>query len=181
MKDPENTSKSRLSQTLVPAPSGRGFPEWLVAQIREGHTDSRYLDAPPKSSHANLRLSDESKRNFINPPWSLVEYVVRTLDPGDINSHVCLMAPGATYVQCLCGLNGWHLEWRITEDDGTYVHYRACLHGGSKEPAILQKNDFVSEGEVRDIVQVEHVLEAFHSFHQNLGVPRLLDWRVLHL
>jgi|GEM_PF-3392358 len=180
MKEPHDTPKISHGFSLVPAPSGVGFPDWLVNQIREDYSDEAYQDAPPKG-YTEMRLRDELKRSIKNPLWSLVDYVVRSLDPGDFNSHVCLADPVATYVQCLCGLKGWHLEWRITDPSGSYVHYRACLPGGSQQQFFLEKKNCVSDGELRDVVQLEHVLEAFHAFHQGCGLPTTLDWRVLDI
>jgi hypothetical protein len=178
MREPKNTPKNSCGISLVTAHSGNGFPGWLVNQIREEYAAETYPEAVP-ISYGEIRLHDELSRTFVNPLWSLVDYVVRSLDPGDFNSYACLSDPVATYVQCLCGMQGWHLEWRVTDAFGAYVHYRACLPGESHQPHILKKKDFVSDGELRDVVQLEHVLEAFRSFHQGRGLPNCLDWRVI--
>ena len=134
MKDPEKSAESRTLKTLEPASKGNGFPEWLVDRICDEYDDETYPDCAPRSSSRTICLSDELERSFKNPPWSLVDHVVRTLDPGDFNSY-------------------------------------ARLH-------ILMKKDFVSDGERRDIVRIDHVLE---TFHQGLGMPTTLDWRVLDI
>lgn len=177
MKKLGKTTKPRPSKRLVPAATGRGFPGWIVEQIIDEHLFKAYPDSPPKSSHKSMRLSDEIQRTFKNPLWSLVEHVVSTLDPGAFNSHAGLAVAGSSYVQCLCGLKGWHLEWRITRPSRSYVHYRACLPGGSNKAFKLKQRNGVSDGEVRDIVQLYHVLAAFHAFHQGLGMPDSLEWR----
>jgi hypothetical protein len=37
-----------------------------------------------------MLLADEIARKMKNPPWSLVEIVIRQLDPGHFNSFACL-------------------------------------------------------------------------------------------
>ncbi len=128
-----------------------------------------------------MLLDDEIGRKFKNPPWSLVERVIRNLDPGHFNSFACLSLPGNTYVQCLCGFNGWHLEWRISKKSRKYVHYRACNPDGSKKPFELKKHDWVNSGEHRDLLKIEDVLDAFHAFHQGLGLPEHLEWRKIDI
>ncbi len=179
MKEPKKTAKSGPVKTLVPAKSGSGFPGWLVEKIRLEYADETHPECAPLSSFSSMFLTDQLKRRFKNPPWSIVDHVVRTLDPGDFNSFAILSGPETTFVQCLCGVHGWHLEWRITGTAGAYVHYRACHHGGSHEPYFLEKTDCVNEGERRDLVQVDHVLHAFRAFHQGQGMPTCLDWRVI--
>jgi hypothetical protein len=128
-----------------------------------------------------MLLNDEVGRRKKNPPWRLVERVLRELDPGRFNSHACLSVPGNTYVQCLCGFNGWHLEWRVTKPSGAYAHYRASRRGGSKKPFELKKHDHVSPGEHRDLLVLDEVLDAFRAFHQGHGLPDSLAWRKLDI
>jgi hypothetical protein len=86
MKEPKKTSNPSIGISLTPAKMGAGFPVWLVERIREDYSDETYPDAPPKS-YSEMRLFDELKRSIRNPWWSLVDHVVRSLDPGDFNSH----------------------------------------------------------------------------------------------
>jgi hypothetical protein len=132
------------------------------------------------SCHGML-LKNQAGLRRENPPWHVVEVVIRHLDPGYGNSFACLSVPGNTYIQCLCGFNGWHLEWRITgEHSDAYVHMRACYHGLSCKPFELKKHDHISEGQHRDLLHGEDVLDAFRSFHSGGGLPVWLEWRNLN-
>ncbi len=91
------------------------------------------------------------------------------------------MVPGNSFIQCLHGFNGYHLEWRITNPSGSYVHYRACYPGASKKAFELKKHNFVNDGEYRDLLNLEDVVDGFRSFHSRLGLPGFLKWRELDL
>jgi len=159
-----------------------GFPQWYIAQIHDIHIEMASEQIDPSPVLKGMLLQDEVGRKQKNPPWSLVEYVIRDLDPGYFNSFACLSVFGNTYVQCLCGFNGWHLEWRISgQSSGNYVHYRACYPGASKKSFKLKKNNHVSLGQRRDLLNLEDVVDAFFSFHQNQGLPPWLKWRVLDI
>lgn len=175
MKDKKKTAKSTPSTKPIIVTSRSGFPDWIVFGIMESHVANPYPDGFPALQ--NMLLKDEIKRRIKNPPWSVVEDVIRELDPGHFNSFACLSVPGNNYVQCLRGFNGWHLEWRVTKPSGDYIHYRACYPDGSKKPYELKKHDWVSDGQHRDLLKLEDVIGAFHSFHQNLGLPGSLKWR----
>ena len=146
--------------------------------IRRAQTRPEALPTPGRKG---LLLDDELGRRKANPPWPLVERVLHELNPGRGNSFACLSAPGNTYVQCLRGFNGWHLEWRVTGPSGAYVHYRACRHGGSKKPFELKKHDGMNSGEHRDLLALDDVIGAFRAFHQGLGLPESLVWRQIDI
>lgn len=124
-----------------------------------------------------IHLHDEIERNWKNPRWTTVEKLIRELDPGHFNSFACLNDRDQNYVQCLRGFNGWHLEWRMCHSPGSYVHYRASYPGGSRKPFELKKHDSISDGQHRDLLQLEDVIAAFRSFHQGSGLPDFLEWR----
>jgi hypothetical protein len=126
-------------------------------------------------------LTNEVGQKWENPIWLEVDEVIRELDPGHFNSFACLSVRGNTYVQCLRGFNGWHLEWRITKPSGDFDHYRACRPGGSKKPMELKKSDWVSDGEHRDLLKWEDVIGAFYSFHLGEGLPSFLKWRKIDI
>jgi hypothetical protein len=139
--------------------------------------------ADPQASSTGLVLTNEAGLRCDNPPWQLVDQVVRELDPGRGNSFCCLATPENSYVQTLCGFNGYHLEWRVpsaTAPDG-YIHYRAGYPGGSSKPFELKKHDCVNAGEHRDLIQLADVVEAFRAFHHGDGLPALFDWRPLDI
>lgn len=131
----------------------------------------------PASAHQSLLLTNEKGDEINNPPWQEVERIVRELNPGHFNSYASLLLPGNTYVQCLHGFNGWHVEWRITDPSGDYAHFRAGYPGGSSKAVELKKHDFVSEGEFRDLLHLDDVLDALRAFHQDQGLPGFLEWR----
>lgn len=157
------------------------FPSWLVSRISNNRVAECGDESNPLPALKGMLLKDEIGRTQINPPWSLVEYVIRELDPGHFNSFACLSSPGNTFVQCLCGFNGWHLEWRVTNPSGNYVHYRACYPAASKKSFELKKHNHVSEGQHRDLLNIVDVIDAFSSFHQGHGLPGLLKWRKLDI
>ena len=72
----------------------------------------------PAPAHQSLQLTNEKGDAIHNPPWQVVERIVRELNPGHFNSYACLSLPGNTYVQCLHGFNGWQVEWRTTDPFG---------------------------------------------------------------
>jgi hypothetical protein len=61
------------------------------------------------------------------------------------------------------------------------VHFRACYPGGSAKPFELKKHDFISQGEYRDLLNLDDVVDTFHAFHQGEGLPPWLEWRELAL
>lgn len=129
-----------------------------------------------------MLLKNEAGLSRRNPPWHVVEEAIRELDQGYGNSFACLSVPGNTYIQCLRGFNGWHLEWRITGDHpDTYVHLRACYHGLSRKPFELKKHNHISGGQHRDLLHGEDVVDAFRAFHSGEGPPVWLEWRKLDL
>jgi hypothetical protein len=157
------------------------FPSWLVSKISNDLVTESEVLSNPSPALKGMLLKDEIGRKQRNPPWALVEYVIRELDPGHFNSFACLSVRGNNFVQCLRGFNGWHLEWRITNPSGNYVHYRACYPGGSKKPFELKKHNHVSGGQHRDLLDIDDVINAFRSFHQGHGLPGLLKWRKLDI
>ncbi len=171
--------KKTRSEAATISISSSGFPKWYVFAKMEEHQGTPYPDCG--SALMGMLLEDEIGRQKKNPSWSLVESVIRELDPGHFNSFACLSVHENTYVQCLCGFNGWHLEWRITKPSGDYDHYRACYPGGSKKPFELKKSDRMSGGEHRDLLKLEDVIGAFHSFHQGRGLPSFVEWRELDI
>lgn len=134
-----------------------------------------------KPAKEEMLLKNQGGLTKRNPSWELVEKTVRELDPGYLNSYACLSTLENSYIQCLHGFNGYHLEWRITHFPGSYTHYRACYPKGSKKSFELKKHDFVSDGQHRDLLNLEDVIDAFQSFHNRQGLPICLKWRVLDL
>jgi len=41
----------------------------------------------------------------------------------------------------------------------------------------LKKHDHVSDGEHRDLLHLEDVVDAFRAFHSGSGMPVWLEWR----
>jgi hypothetical protein len=135
----------------------------------------------PRPVGGRMLLKNEIGLKWTNPSWLQVEEVIRELDPGHFNSHACLSIPGNNYIQALRGFNGYHLEWRITNPSGNYVHYRACYPSGSRKPIELKKHDCMNDGQHRDLLNLEDVVAAFRSFHQREGLPGFLKWRDLKI
>lgn len=127
------------------------------------------------TNHAGLHRRD--------PPWHLIEHVVRELKPDDHNRFCLLEDETGSYVQTLCGLNGYHLERRITDGgaDGSYLHLRGSYPGGSQEPDALRVVQYVNDGEQRDILYCDDVVDAFREFCQASQAPGWLDWRPIEV
>ena len=135
-------------------------------------------EARPQQS--GLILTNQGGLRRKNPPWQLVEQVIREIDVGHGNSHCCLEAPGYNYIQALHGFNGYHLERRITTS-ANYTHYRACYPGASPKLIELKKHDNINSGEHRDLLHLEDVIDAFRAFYYADGMPALLEWRILDI
>ena len=118
-----------------------------------------------------------------NPPWRLVEKVVREIDSGYGNSFCILEASGDEYVQALRGFNGYHLERRTSQkrDERRYVHYRACYPGASLKAIELKKHDKINSGEHRDLLLLDDVVDGFRSFWKGEGMTPWLEWRILEI
>jgi hypothetical protein len=107
-----------------------------------------------------------------------VERVVRDLNPGHGNGFSCLEPPAGSYIQTLCGLHGYHPEWRVNSAGPKgYVHWRACRINGSSGPVNLRQHHLVTAGEQRDLLPIEDVIHAFRAFHAGSGMPGWLGWR----
>ncbi|MGB6222598.1 hypothetical protein [Haloferula sp.] len=129
-----------------------------------------------------MKLETEGKGKLGNPPWDVVEEALRELDQGLGNSYAILSIAHSNYVQALRGLNGYHLEWRITGDDlDKYIHYRAANRSGSSTRKFLVKCDVVNDGQQRDLLSLDSVIEAFRAFFDRKAPPASLLWRVLDL
>lgn len=179
MKAPKDVSNHDFFATVPGDKSKRkAFIKTTVKSIEEPSPKTR-TKVRQTPAIKDMLLNDEIGRKWKNPRWSTVERLIRELDPGRFNSFACMSVPGNNYIQCLHGFNGWHLEWRITNPSGSYVHYRASYPGASKKAFELKKHDFVSQGQYRDLLHLEDVIDAFRSFHQDEGLPGFLKWRVL--
>ena len=124
-------------------------------------------------------LTNGIGQKWTNPIWLEVDEVIRELDTNSFNSFACLSRPGNTYLQCLRGSNGWHLEARITWKDsgGAYSHLRACRPCGSEKPRALKLTKYVSRGQYRDLLKLDDVLAAFRAFHMDTVGLTPLIWR----
>lgn len=181
MKTKKNERQKPPKPTLSKAHKPRKISVEINPEEAQAAMDNLLAVGNPKPVGGRMVLKNEIGQKWTNPSWLEVVDAIDELDPGHANSFVCLSVRGKTYVQCLRGFNGWHLEWRITEPSGEYTHYRACRPEGSKKPFELKKHDFVSAGQHRDLLDFVEVLHAFRAFHQGLGLPRSLKWRKLDI
>lgn len=125
-------------------------------------------------------LTNEIGQKWTNPTWLEVDEAIRELDTGHFNSFACLSRRGNNYIQCLRGLNGWHLEARISRMKSDYSQLRACRPGGSEKPRALKRTNSVSPGVFRDILEHGDVIAAFRAFHANKVLPPLI-WRPIEV
>ena len=130
----------------------------------------------PAPAPKRLILSNEEGRRIENPEWDTVETVILQIDPGHGNSFCILKSPSRGFVQALHGFNGYHLEWH----EG-YQHWRGSYPGGSSKRFELKKHDHVNQGEYRDLLPVEEVIESFQAFYRSTEKPGWLDWRSIEI
>ena len=133
----------------------------------------------PRPLKRDMILTNQDGLLRRNPSWRIIESVVRDLNAGYGNSFCCLQSLDKSYVQTLRGFNGWHLEWRVTTSPTQYVHLRAAYPGSSEKQVELKKHDFVSDGEHRDLMNEDEVIDAFRAFHNGGGPLGWLVWREL--
>lgn len=129
-------------------------------------------------------LTTEGGLKRKNPTDGIIVRVLNKLDTGLGNSFCHLESPGNNYVQALHGLNGWHLEWRVTNPRNfrRYRHYRAANMIGSNRKILLRKSDkFVSRGLERDLLDTEDVVQCFLAFLWLEARPKCFKWRRLNL
>lgn len=171
---PTNTPPRISSVLLQPLrPPLKWAPNHHPASIPAVRTRLRQTPA-----RDGMILTNEIGLELRNPPWPAVTRVIGELDPGYTNSFACLSLPGNTFVQCLHGFNGWHLEWRFTADTpDTYIHLRGCKLADPKKSFELKKNDSVSAGQHRDLLSQQDVIDSFRAFHQAKAPPQWLGWR----
>ncbi|MDF1658768.1 MAG: hypothetical protein P1U58_14230 [Verrucomicrobiales bacterium] len=130
----------------------------------------------PAPAEKRLMLSNEKGLRKENPDWAEVEAVILQIDPGHGNSFCILESPRRGFVQALRGFNGYHLEWH----EGSQ-HWRGAFPGGSGKRIELKKHDHVSQGEYRDLLPVEEVLESFLAFYRSAEKPAWLIWRSIEI
>jgi hypothetical protein len=178
--------KKKESKSPSPSPRNKGRkPRESVQVITEEDYENMEKSMADflakwgqKPVGGRMVLTNEIGQKWTNPIWLDVDDAIRELDTGSFNSFACLSRPGNTYIQCLRGSNGWHLEARITWKDsgGAYSHMRACRPGGSEKPRALKVAKYVSRGQYRDLLKIDDVLAAFRAFHANTVGPPLI-WR----
>ncbi len=108
--------------------------------------------------------------------------VIGEVDTGFGNSFCCLESTHNNYVQALHGLNGWHLEWRVTDPDDNrrYRHYRAeNIEGSNRRLPLFKSNYRFSLGLERDLLDTEDVVQCFLAFHRSGVRPKGFKWRRL--
>lgn len=174
-KEPKKPSESHLQKASEPTKTS----SHLTPEEAQVVMDRFLAEANPKPVGGRMRLKNEIGQKWTNPSWLEVVDVINELDPGHFNSFACLSIRGNSYIQCLHGFNGYHLEWRISNPSDNYVHYRACYPGGSKKAFELKKHNHVSDGQHRDLLNLDDVIDAFRAFHQSEGLPGFLKWRQL--
>tara|TARA_R110000850_G_scaffold191413_1_gene318326 strand:+ start:68 stop:589 length:522 start_codon:yes stop_codon:yes gene_type:complete len=130
----------------------------------------------PAPAAKRLILSNEKGLRRENPDWAAVETVILQLDPGRGNSFCILERPSRGFVQALHGFNGCHLEWH----EGNQ-HWRGAYPGGSSKRFELKKHDCVNQGEYRDLLPVEEVVESFLALYRSTEKPAWLDWRSIEI
>lgn len=158
-------------------PRGQRWPKkplFLFDPFSPGHLDRPRVKGMKFETEVAVALED--------PPWGLVKCAIEMLDAGEGNSFAILSLEPNTFVQALRGLNGFHLEWRITGDSlDDYIHYRAGDPKGSTATAFLNKHDAQNSGQQRDLLSLDQVTGAFRHFFDREGPPQSLIWRELHL
>ncbi len=131
-----------------------------------------------------MKLATEGGLTRTRPSKALVLRTLSDLDTGSGNSFCNLENPGNSYVQTLHGLNGWHLEWRVTNplNKNRYQHYRAARKSGSNRLRLLRKSKkYVSRGLERDLLSLDEVTKCFLAFWSCAKRPVEYEWRRLKI
>ena len=129
-------------------------------------------------------LTTEGGLRREHPSEGIIFRILNDVDTGLGNSFCGLELPGNNYIQALHGLNGWHLEWRVTNPRNIrrYRHYRAANVIGSNRKRLLRKSDkFVSRGLERDLLDTEDVVQCFLAFLRLEARPKHFMWRRLNI
>lgn len=146
--------------------------------VKSETSEELALDAdawPQPKAWRNLRLSTDGW-DRTDPPWWLVEITLNTCighTPAGIGEY-CVLAQTErnTYVQTAYGWNNkehvWRLEWRVTADDGSYVHYYATE----------DSNDSRQKQAVNSLT---FVTDTFLDFFEGRGLPDKLEWHVMDI
>lgn len=168
LEAPDRTRTAELTRLM----------EW-VEQLAK----SPVREATPDDARDGRLLTNEAGLRQLNPPWQLVEKVVRALDCGFGNSYCCLEFPNGSYIQSLRGTNGMIVERRLIGPDkaGGYIHLRGCHRGGLPRRTRLTKIYGGERGQQRDLLQVDDVVDAFRLFYCHPDRAGRLDWRPLNL
>ena len=139
--------------------------------------------ALPRPNQDGLFLSNEHGLRKKNPSWKLVAGVVKGLDAGHGNSFCSLEDPDSNYVQALRGFNGYHLEWHEAGASvpRLFQQFRASYFGGSSKGFELKKHDVTNQGEHKDLMPLDEVIDAFRAFYSAAGKPGWIDWRPIYV
>lgn len=176
-KEPKSPSYSRRNKSCKPKESVQVITEADYENLEKSMAEflAKWNQKPVGG---RMVLTNEIGLKLVNPTWRDVDEAIRELDTGCFNSFACLSRSGNTYIQCLHGSNGWHMEARITwkNSGGAYTHLRACRPGGSEKPRVLKVSNYVSRGQYRDLLKLDDVLAAFRAFHTDKMGPPLI-WR----
>ena len=171
-------SQNNAAPTSSPIIKGRFVSEG--GSFKVGDSEKRKT----RKKESPMRLTTEGELERYRPSAQLVSQVLHELDTGNGNSFCCLKSSVNNYVQALHGLNGWHVEWRLTDprNSSRYQHYRAVKMIGSNRKRLLRKSDkVVSRGLERDLLETEDVLHCFQAFLQSKPRPKHFKWRRLKI
>ena len=125
-----------------------------------------------------MKLETEGGLSLADPPWHRVETALRQLDVGFGNSCASLSLDPSNYVQTLRGINGFHLEWRITDNKlDRLPHHLASDPGRAGEPENLLKLGGKDDGQPCDMLSRDQVIEAFRCFFDRMAPSRTLNRR----
>jgi hypothetical protein len=178
--NPKKASRHVGKENAACAPSPiierRVFPENSCLEIGVGEKK--------KTKKSGIQLTTEAGLELYRPSAKILSQVISGLDTGNGNSFCCLKSSDGNYVQALHGVNGWHVEWRLTDlgNGGRYHHYRAGKIAGSNRKRLLRKSDkFVSRGLERELLETEDVLDCFETFLRAELRPKCFKWRKLKI
>lgn len=125
-----------------------------------------------------LLLTNQAGLKQLNPPWRLIESVIRGLNTTD-NRYCCLSQPEEAYIQTLRHPAGMLLERRLIQvtGDGAQPQLRACLPSRPAN-AVRKPTDAKPQLVGRaGFLMADDVVGAFREFCVSPESSGWLDWK----
>jgi hypothetical protein len=128
-----------------------------------------------------LVLQFERGETIYDPSETQVIDGINSLTLIEGNSYCCLERKSGDYVQAMCGVNGFHVEWRVWQDVAAdqYEHYKAGFHEppGTKESCTKAKHSV--PGYSNELLRRADAKALFLEFYESKPMPPQYAWRLM--